>query len=72
MLGRVGDWQPVLETVDQQNHEFVIRNSVTKDAYISWIDTPLKPIKSQGEQQSKSTSEWMTRRRAGDNSAVER
>ena len=72
MLGRVGDWQPVLETVDQRNHEFVIRNSVTKDAYISWIDQELKPVKAQGEQQGKSTSEWMTKRRAGDNSSQER
>jgi nucleoside-triphosphatase THEP1 len=72
MLGRVGDWQPVLEQVDQRNHEFVIRNSVTKDSYISWIDTPLKPVRAQAEQQGKSVSEWMTRKRAGDNSSPER
>jgi nucleoside-triphosphatase THEP1 len=72
MLGRVGDWQPVLESVDQRNHEFVIRNSVTKDAYISWMDEKLEPVKEQGEQKSRSTSEWMTRKRPGDNSSPER
>lgn len=72
MLGRVGDWQPVLESVNQQNHEFVVRNTVTKDSYISWVDAKLAPVKSQGEQQSRSTSEWMTRKRPGDNSSPER
>lgn len=69
MLGRVGDWQPVLESVDQQAHEFVIRNSVTKDAYISWIDTDLKPVQSQVDQKSRTPTEAMAGKRAGDNSS---
>ena len=69
MLGRVGDWQPVLEKVDQRNHEFVVRNSVTKDSYISWIDTKLQPVKSQSDQNSRSPSESLANKRAGDNSA---
>jgi hypothetical protein len=71
MLGRVGDWQPVLESVNQQNHEFVIRNSVTKDAYISWIDTELKPVESQVNQKGRSTAETFKNKRAGDNSSRE-
>lgn len=68
MLGRVGDWQPVLESVDQQAHEFVIRNSVTKDAYISWIDTELKPLEAQVNQKGRTSTEAMAGKRAGDNS----
>ena len=71
MLGRVGDWQPVLESVDQQNHEFVVRNSVTKDAYISWVDSKLQPIESQTKQQSRSTGEVYSGKRPGDNSSSE-
>ena len=71
MLGRVGDWQPVLESVNQTKHEFVVRNSVTQDAYISWIDNALKPIPSQAEQKSRSTGEVFTGKRAGDNTAKE-
>ena len=72
MLGRVGDWQPVLESVNQQNHEFVVRNSVTKDAYISWVDKPLQPKESQVNQKGRSTAEFFAQRRAGDNKSPER
>lgn len=50
MLGRPADWAPVLDSLDQQAHQFVLRNSYTKDAYISWIDTELRPLPSQVEQ----------------------
>ena len=66
LLGRRGDWQPVLESLDQRKHEFIIRNSVTKDAYISWIDTELKPVKAQAEQKSRSAGEFFFGRRPGD------
>lgn len=38
LLGRPRDWVPVLESLDQEQHQFIIRNSVTKTAYISWVD----------------------------------
>jgi hypothetical protein len=60
LLGRRGDWQPILEGMDQQAHEFVIRNSFTKDAYISWVDTDLQPVKEQAEQGKRT---WWTRDR---------
>jgi nucleoside-triphosphatase THEP1 len=59
LLGRRGDWQPVLESLDQQAHEFVVRNSVTKDAYISWVDTPLRPVESQVHQRGRGTAEFI-------------
>jgi hypothetical protein len=66
MLGRVGDWQPVLEELNQSNHEFVVRNSVTKDAYISWVDLPLKPVAAQADQEGRNASEYMTGKRPGE------
>ena len=71
MLGRVGDWQPVLESVDQKNHEFIIRNSVTKDSYISWMDEELKPVPSQGEQKERNAGEFYSGKRPGDNRSKE-
>ena len=47
MLGRWKDWQPVLESLDQPMHQFVLRNSFTKDAFITWIDSELRPLPSQ-------------------------
>jgi nucleoside-triphosphatase THEP1 len=47
LLGPPREWEPVLRGLDQENHEFVVRNNVTKDAYISWIDYPLAPIAAQ-------------------------
>lgn len=44
MLGRPRDWAPVLESLDQQRHQFVLRNSVTKDAYITWVDFKLESM----------------------------
>ena len=67
LLGRRGDWQPVLEGLNRQAHEFVIYNSFTKDAYISAIDTTLKPVAAQVNQKGRSTGEVMANKRAGDN-----
>jgi hypothetical protein len=57
MLGRWKDWQSVLESLDQTQHQFVLRNSFTKDAYITWIDEELRPLPSQsGEGQKKNSA----------------
>ncbi len=50
LLGRPADWEPVLRGLDQTQHQFVIRNSFTKDAFISWVDEPLRPLPSQAHQ----------------------
>jgi hypothetical protein len=49
LLGRPADWAPVLAGLDQRAHQFVLRNTFTRDAYISWIDTDLRPLPSQTE-----------------------
>jgi hypothetical protein len=59
MLGAPRDWVPVLDDLDQENHEFIIRNSVTKDAYISWIDVDLAPIPDQAHQPDRTAREYL-------------
>jgi nucleoside-triphosphatase THEP1 len=66
LLGRRGDWQPVLEDLDQTRHEFVVRNTFTGDAYISWVDTTLRPIPAQAQQRGRSAGEALANKRAGD------
>lgn len=50
LLGPHRDWEPVLRSLDQQSHQFVLRNSFTKDAYITWVDQNLRPVPSQVDQ----------------------
>jgi hypothetical protein len=57
LLGRWKDWQPVLESLDQTEHQFVLRNSFTKDAYITWIDRDLRPLPSQANQKDQTKPE---------------
>lgn len=57
MLGRPKEWQPVLESLDQTRHQFVIRNSYTKDAFITWMDEPLRPLPSQSEKGQRTKKE---------------
>ena len=45
LLGHRRDWIPVLDSLNRQEHEFIIRHAPTEQAYISWVDTPLKPQK---------------------------
>lgn len=64
LLGPPHQWTPVLEDLDQQRHEFVIRNTVTKEAFVSWIDTELRPIPAQRDQEpTERTPPYRRRRR---------
>ena len=45
LLGHRRDWVPVLDALDLDAHEFVIRHSRSDEAYISWVDVPLSPQK---------------------------
>jgi hypothetical protein len=45
LFGHKRDWMPVLDSLDLDRHEFLIRHSRSQDAYISWVDTPLVPQK---------------------------
>ncbi len=59
LLGHPRDWAPVLQGLDQEAHEFIIRNSVRKVAYITWVDTDLKPIPEQQNQKSRTAREYL-------------
>jgi nucleoside-triphosphatase THEP1 len=37
-------WLPVFQTMNPDNHEFLIRHTKSRAAYISWVDTPLLTI----------------------------
>ena len=55
LLGPHRDWEPVLRSLDQNLHQFVLKNTFTKDAYITWIDQDLRPLPSQADQKASST-----------------
>lgn len=38
LLGPPRDWVPVLRDLDQEQHQFVLRNTVTKESFITWVD----------------------------------
>ena len=63
LLGAPRDWAPVLDSLDQEAHEFVLRNSVTRDAYITWIDAPLKPLPAQSHPVQREPHEMLYGRR---------
>ena len=44
LFGAKRDWMPVFDSMDPMRREFLIRHNRTKDAYISWVDTPLEPV----------------------------
>lgn len=64
LLGNPRLWQPVLESLDQEQHEFVIRNNVTKDAFITWIDFELEDMPPL-EQKGKTAREYLFGEPAG-------
>lgn len=43
-------WLPVFEQMDPENHEFIIRHTITRQTYISWVDLPLVPVENPHEQ----------------------
>ena len=43
VMGNWRRWLPILQTLQREKHEFILLNSVTGEAVISWIDVPLKP-----------------------------
>lgn len=45
LFGSRLDWMPVIHSLDKDKREFVIRNSKLREAYISWVDVPLRPVK---------------------------
>ena len=45
LFGHRRDWLPVFDTLNPDRHEFILRHSKTREAYISWVDEPLAPQK---------------------------
>ena len=45
LFGHRRDWLPVFDSLDPDLHEFILRHSRSREAYISWVDTPLTPQK---------------------------
>lgn len=63
LLGPPREWAPVLESLDQERHQFCIRNNVTREAYISWIDYPLHPVAAQARQDDRTAGQYLHGRR---------
>jgi hypothetical protein len=45
LFGNRKQYQPVFATMDAEKHEFLIKHFKTGATFISWVDTPLRPIK---------------------------
>lgn len=45
LFGAKRDWMPVFDSLDRQRREFIIANPVHDEAYISWVDVPLRPVR---------------------------
>lgn len=43
VMGSWRKWLPILQGLDREKHEFVLLNTVTGEAAVSWVDVPLKP-----------------------------
>lgn len=43
VMGGRKRWMPILDGLNRDAHEFVLLNTRTQDAVITWIDTPLRP-----------------------------
>lgn len=45
LFGNRKQFQEVFRTMDAEKHEFLIKHFKTGAAFISWVDTPLRPVK---------------------------
>lgn len=50
LFGSRRDWMPVFDSLSRERREFIIANPVHDEAFISWVDTPLAPVKPPGKQ----------------------
>lgn len=49
LFGARRDWMPVFDSLDRKKREFILANPVHDDAYISWVDTELAPVKTRSK-----------------------
>lgn len=54
LFGARRDWMPVFDSLDRSRFEFILGNPVHEQAFISWVDTPLRPVTIR-----KKTPRWM-------------
>jgi hypothetical protein len=59
LFGARRDWMPVFDSLDPERREFVLRHSRSREAYITWMDLELRPVKP-----PKRTPSWLGGRRA--------
>lgn len=52
LFGNRREWLPVFDAMNPDNHEFLVRHTRTRQAYISWVDEPLRPIPPPDNKQS--------------------
>lgn len=45
LFGAKKDWLPIFDSMNPDNHEFLIKHARSRAVYISWIDEPLRAIK---------------------------
>jgi hypothetical protein len=45
LFGARKAYMPVFDSMDAEKHEFLIKHFKTQAEFISWVDTPLRPIK---------------------------
>ena len=64
LLGPARDWEPVLRSLDQPLRQFVLRNTFTRESYITWVDRDLHPLPSQVNQKPRGTAAAAGRGRA--------
>lgn len=48
LFGSKREWVPILESLNLDDHEFLIQNRRTGVTYISWIDQPVRPPQQKG------------------------
>lgn len=44
LFGSPKVWEPIFDQMDPEKHEFLIRHTKSRIAYISWVDEPPEPI----------------------------
>lgn len=52
LFGSKKDWLPVFDSMNPDNHEFLVRHTRSRAAYISWVDEPLRPVPPPDNQRS--------------------
>ena len=58
LLGPPREWGPVLLSLDQTLHQFVLKNTFTQETVITWVDQDLRPLASQVNQKQQGSTPY--------------